>query len=196
MLKKKSAKAKKKPATKKNPTILAKIAANTREIRKIEEKLKRSGEKLFKQAIRHVFKKFPDLQQFEWKQYTPGWNDGDPCTFGCYFESLQINGEETESVYELEQILSLLSGDVETKRAELEKELSATKKESWEFSSIQSRLKNLDLDPDEVAKKYLVRKTLTDLLEAFDESVFESMFGEGTVIVTREETTVTDCEHD
>lgn len=37
----------------------------------------------FKKLIAPVFEKYPDLHWFEWKQYTPYFNDGDPCTFSA-----------------------------------------------------------------------------------------------------------------
>lgn len=190
------AKAKKKKAfgkPKKKP-ILSKILANKKEFAKAKENMYRSGEKLFGQATREVFRKFPELHEFGWKQYTPGWNDGDPCRFGCYFESLIINGEETEGVHQLEQTMELLSGDLESKRAELKNKLNSAK--GWEAENFRSKLKSLDLNLAEVGKKYLVKKTLVDLLEAFDESVLERMFGEGFVVVTREGAVTNSCEHD
>lgn len=197
MAKKKVSKKKPKKISKGRVSILARIAANNREIRKNRDALNRKGEKLFSQAVREVFRKFPDLKKFGWNQYTPSWNDGDPCRFGLYTESLLINGEDAEGLYELEQTMELLSGDPGKKRIELERELEQEPdKSSWKANCIKSKIKDLDLDPSKVEKKYVLVKTLTDLLEAMDESVFEHMFGEGTVTVSREGTTVDSCEHD
>lgn len=183
-----------KKGSKRKISILSKIAANSRQIQKNKDALIRTGERLFGQAVRQIFRKFPALENFGWRQYTPGWNDGDACTFGCYFEPLLVNGEET-GVYELQHIRELLSGDLKKKRTELEQELKATK-EDWKKDNIKSKIKYLDLDPSEVEKKHLMVAAVTDLLEALDESVFEHMFGEGEVTVSREGTTVEPCEHD
>jgi len=199
ILKKKAPKKNKKnKKSVRKPSLLSKIVANRRDFQKATESLSKTGEKLFRQAVKEFFKKFPDLHRFEWRQYTPSWNDGDACRFGCYFESLRINGEESpESAYELERIKELLSGDVEAKRADIKKELKAEKKkESWELNNLKSKLKDLDRDPDEVNNKYLVKNTITEILEAIHEPVFEDMFGEGNVIVTRDGITVEDCEQD
>lgn len=48
--------------------------------------LKQNGEKLFLDATKDLFEKYPDLEWFQWKQYTPYFNDGDECVFHSQYE--------------------------------------------------------------------------------------------------------------
>lgn len=46
-----------------------------------EMKIARS---VFDEMCKAVFVKHPELTSFSWTQYTPGFNDGDPCYFGVH----------------------------------------------------------------------------------------------------------------
>lgn len=55
---------------------------------KIIEQAQAVARKVGKDAINEgagdLFKKHPKLQQFGWRQYTPYFNDGDPCSFSAH----------------------------------------------------------------------------------------------------------------
>jgi hypothetical protein len=181
----------------KKATLEARIKANKREIEKIQQKLENACEKLLKEALRYIFKKFPNVKTISWNQYTPAWNDGDACVFSCYFESMIINDEEDyESTWELAKIHDNLSGDVGKKREEIKKELESGNKEGWELDRLKYDLANLDRNPKEVAEKYLTRKTIADLFESIHESAFSNMFGEGCVTVSKEGSEVSECDRE
>lgn len=58
----------------------------------------------FPNLFTHIFEKYPNLEAFQWNQYTPYFNDGDECTFGvneCYYIKC-IEDEELVEVYEKE----------------------------------------------------------------------------------------------
>lgn len=61
-----------------------------------KNKLIEDGKVLFHEALSDVFEKHPKLNSFGWKQYTPYWNDGEPCTFGLG-QVEEINGYEDNS---------------------------------------------------------------------------------------------------
>ena len=44
------------------------------------------------EAFAPVFEKYPEADSFAWKQYTPSFNDGDPCEFGIMSDELDVNG--------------------------------------------------------------------------------------------------------
>lgn len=60
------------------------LKALTDEIKELEAKrrelLRTKGHQMFEL----LFNSFPDLEAVVWTQYTPGWNDGEPCYFGVY----------------------------------------------------------------------------------------------------------------
>ena len=45
------------------------------------EKLSETGEDALKEAFKEVFEKHPSIYSISWRQYTPYFNDGDPCYF-------------------------------------------------------------------------------------------------------------------
>lgn len=47
-----------------------------------EEKLKTDGLAAMKTAFIDFFNEHPDIHALSWRQYTPYFNDGDPCVFG------------------------------------------------------------------------------------------------------------------
>lgn len=201
---KKVAKAVKKKAPKaKKPTIAQRIAKAKKEAERAKDSISRGGQKLFGEAVKDIFKKHKDLKQFSWNQYAPHWNDGDECVFGVYLESLTINDEvayeDSEDIWTLERIHKLLSNKEKEKKRILKEidEKSGNKDSSWEVESLKRDLESIESrDFKEVDFKYKIKRDITDLLEGIDDSVFKDMFGEGTVVVTREGTSVEECEHD
>lgn len=59
----------------------------------LQRKLKNDGEKLLKKHFQSYFKRFPDVEAVRWRQYTPYFNDGDPCTFSVHDFSYLKPGE-------------------------------------------------------------------------------------------------------
>jgi hypothetical protein len=198
MAKKKAKTIAKKAAKAKKPSVAQRIAKMKRELEAAKSKATRQGQTLFKEAAKELFKEFKSLQRFAWPQYTPGWNDGDACEFGVHLDSLAVDDEiegESECVYALQHMHELLSNK-EQEEARIVMELP-TKKENWEVSSLKNDLEILHTrNPDEVYAKYRVKKAIIGLLEGIDESVYEEMFGEGLVVVTRDGVTVEEYEHD
>lgn len=201
-LKTKSAKSKspvKKKSGKKRSggtSLMARIAEERKRIEKSERKTASSGRKLFEEATKHLFNQFPELKKFSWTQYTPYWNDGDECLFGCNIDYAIVNeDEDSEELWNLERLHELLSGDVEKKRAEINKQIAAGG-ENWEIERLRSELEDIDKDPAEIEKKYVMKKAISDLLGGIDENAYQSMFGEGLVTVTRDGVEVSDYDHE
>lgn len=189
--------AKKAAIKKTKPSIAQRIAKVKKDMENSKNFFVRQGEKLFKEAVRELFKEHPKLQSFSWDEYTPHFNDGDECVFSVYFDSLRINDEEEpECVYTLENLNKLLSNKKKSE-ARIIMELADTSKDKWEIERLKSDLETLKTrDPEQVAETYKMKKSVYDLLSNIDDSVYQEMFGEGTVIVTREGITVEECEHD
>lgn len=191
--------------SKKRLTLSQKIQKNRRDAEKAKGTISRNGQKLFGEGVREIFKKFKDLESFSWTEYTPHWNDGDACEFNVHIDSLAINEEcdgdydEVEGVWSLEKIRDLLM-DRENEEARIVreiKEIKESKKDEWRISGLEQDLKSVRTrDIKEVENKWRIKKSITELLEGIEDSVFEDMFGEGKVVVTRAGATVEDYEHD
>jgi hypothetical protein len=178
-------------------SLFAKIKKARSEFETAQSKYTKQGTKFFHAAVEDLFKKHETLQSFSWRQYTPSWNDGDTCSFGCYFDSVSINdeGEDQEDLYNLQRLADILS-DKEKSRKRIEKELEG--KDGWEADRLKADLESLDSrDLEEVSLKMEIKSDLAELFGLFPESLFEEMFGEGVVVINRDGSSdVNPCDHD
>lgn len=190
----------KKAAKTKKPTLAQRIASEKKKNELAKRKMSKSGEKLFKEAVKDIFKKFKDLESISWTQYTPHWNDGDECVFSCHVSDLAINDEEVnecEGLWNLEEMCKLLANkEVEKNRIVMELADKSNKKE-WEIEQLKRELETIESrDLEDVKRKYDIKKYTIELLGEIDESVYQEMFGEGLVVVNRDGASVEDYEHD
>lgn len=70
-----------------------------------DTKLAEEGEAAVKDLFKELFDKHPALQAVEWRQYTPYFNDGDPCyfrvgEFEADFDGYEEDEEDEDSVEE------------------------------------------------------------------------------------------------
>lgn len=74
-----------------------------KQMAEFKETMKKNGRKFFSEQSKELFDKHPTLVKFGWIQYTPYWNDGEPCEFSAQLESphMLLVGQDDE-VYEEE----------------------------------------------------------------------------------------------
>jgi hypothetical protein len=76
--------------------------AAKKEIKRLREEQVERAKTAFTEASKDLFVKFPGLDSFGWRQYTPYFNDGDECVFGVSNDEYSIivnqheNGEDEE----------------------------------------------------------------------------------------------------
>lgn len=60
---------------------------------------------LFKDVMTETFAQYPQVETISWRQYTPGFNDGDPCVFNRHLDafSLRLNGVDKYGMDEDEE---------------------------------------------------------------------------------------------
>lgn len=63
---------------------------------KMQEIIKAEGETRMKEMFKELFDKFPAIVQVSWRQYTPYFNDGEPCEFGVHDPQFTMQGEEAD----------------------------------------------------------------------------------------------------
>jgi hypothetical protein len=78
--------------------LVVEIDALTTSYRDMKKKMTEDARVIFTNATKKIFEHYPDLESFGWRQYTPYFNDGDPCYFRVCWdaESLDINGESID----------------------------------------------------------------------------------------------------
>lgn len=80
--------------------FLAKIQETQREY---QELLASQGQELIAALAADMFEKNPGLLTVKWDQYTPSFNDGDPCTFSIHEPRVKFTKEFYDSLTEEEK---------------------------------------------------------------------------------------------
>lgn len=60
-----------------------------------DTKLVEEGEAAVKELFKEFFDKYPRAETITWRQYTPYFNDGDPCYFSVHEMTLEMNEDES-----------------------------------------------------------------------------------------------------
>lgn len=79
------------------------------QINELKVQAQKQAQEFFNQGCQELFRNNPDLESFSWRQYTPYFNDGDPCVFSAQNDDPYVNninewgdtedGEEGPEVY-------------------------------------------------------------------------------------------------
>src|SRR4051812_33293152 len=70
-------------------TTYAELKAKMEELR---EQMKSAAKDFFRDASKDLFEENPKLESFGWTQYTPFFNDGEPCVFSVHNDEPDVNG--------------------------------------------------------------------------------------------------------
>lgn len=144
-------------------------------------------------AFKEFFDRHPTVKYVSWTQYTPYFNDGEPCEFGVHEKSISIREDAKDfSEYdEDEDVPVWLSYDSlpnPDNRSWYEKMLTESKNEDYYKEKLQQ------LDDPNLAPIF----TALEDLKSFDsipEEVYQTL-GEGRVFVSRDGIDVEEYDHD
>ncbi len=67
-----------------------------KELEEIKKQFNALAKTTMKDVFKDVFVKHPDLLSFKWVQYTPYFNDGEPCVFGTCDITVMLKSAITE----------------------------------------------------------------------------------------------------
>lgn len=126
----------------------------------------------FAEMTAALFGGYPLLESFSWKQYTPYFNDGDPCTFSARVEDqecIAINGEDG---YEIS--------------------------EDCDYKEVNGKWERRGFDESELHPLYKAQKAACELLCQVSHEQLEEMFGDHAKITVHRNGTVEveECSHD
>jgi hypothetical protein len=161
-------------------SVLQEITVIKTEIEKLRKEAKEKVESIFKTAALELFTEYPNLKRFSWTQYTPYFNDGDPCTFRSshYYPAISF----TSTVVEEDEDYD-----------DYEEEWSDYK--YYDYSNKKRTLKP-GLSKEQRAE-IKTAKAVLDFLGTFDDEDMENLFGDGyKVIITSKGIEVEDYDHD
>ena len=174
------------------------------------EALKKDCGATFKDVIAAIFEANPTLKTIAWKQYTPSFNDGDPCTFRMNLDDLYLNGvnsygdgdEEEDDGYECR-------GTIQPKEGESELAFGKSKTCGYYIDSDDLEDEDLKNCPrcgtpipkEETGESEPLAENLyediSEILASFDESVLVFLFTDNDLTVTlHRDGTVTKEEYD
>lgn len=141
-----------------------------------DTKLKEEGEDALKEVFKELFDKHPRLESVTWVQYTPYFNDGDPCYFSVHdFDASISEPEETEELDEDE-----------------DEEDEDLYDDDYTYGERLSAIAESD-DP-ELQK---LAEAVSELNGEIPEDVLENVFGDHCkVTATRDGFDITEYEHD
>jgi hypothetical protein len=114
---------------------MSKLFDELRDLKKAyDKKLKDEGEAALKEAFKEVFDKHPRLRSIVWTQYTPYFNDGDPCyfrvhEFDVHITGVSYEGEDEEDDYSYGETLYTMKQSKEQDVLDIVKSIKALEKE-------------------------------------------------------------------
>ena len=162
-------------------TALEEFKKIKNEMEELRFKAKEKVENAFQEGARELFDEHSNLESFSWSQYTPYFNDGDPCVFEANYEdSLNINEIHIRDV----DCGWLLNQDG-----------SFPKKGNASYKSFKKYFNQEKYDQWMSLKS--LAEVVTDFLKIFSNDDFESAFGDGVeVTVTKEGIETNEYDHD
>jgi hypothetical protein len=160
-------------------SVLTNLKATKAEIERLREEAKTKVESIFKTAVLELFTEYPNLKQISWTQYTPYFNDGDPCTFSSHhnYASIKftstVEGEDDEDGYDEKwSTYHYYDGYGKDKK-------------------LKSNLTTIEID------KLKAGEAVGEFLANFDDDDMENLFGDGfKVIITKDGIEVEEYSHD
>jgi len=150
------------------PELLENLNKLNQTIIEAKAKMLTESKTVFTEVVKYLFETYPILESFSWDQYTPYFNDGEPCYFSVNTYSVEINDKPYICEYHLEKALNdRLKGII-----------------------------SVDEYTDLEIKKAL-SDDIIQLLKTIGNDNLESMFGDhAKVIVTKDSVVVEEYDHD
>jgi hypothetical protein len=141
-------------------------------IDELTTKMHDESQRLFEQYIKEYFDRHPRVNAFYWKQYTPGFNDGDECIFRAEQPSLKFDYPPEEHT----DLASLEAGDdiewdEDTDRCP-ETSVCYYKSNSYAYADVT---KDPEID--------LAKREAETLLEYIGDDILRHMFGDCVQVV-------------
>lgn len=121
----------------------------------IQEEMKTQARAAFQEGVQEFFANNPEVRFFSWTQYTPYFNDGDPCEFSVHRDADAIRVGWQGSVEEEEGYIPSHSDG----------------KDYWDF------------EESEWAEKQPIYEQVSGLLYAISEDDMKSLFGDHVEVV-------------
>jgi hypothetical protein len=157
-------------------TAAAKYKAAQEAVAKAKKEAKATAKEALKEMAAEFFAENPHVVSINWNQYTPHFNDGDPCNFSAHVDYPRF-------------VFHTVDGTKLTYCAGAGSYLKDVEEEEYDYDGDYKKYEK------ETAK---VEKSVVKFLKNFDEDDLEEMFGDGVqiTITNKGKITTNDYEHD
>lgn len=151
---------------------------------------KKAFEVVLKDKSKEVFAQFfidnPEFRTIEWKQYTPSFNDGDPCRFtrGEVYYTLQpeFYGEEQRETIENDEYSVGDLEDYDPLHVPSNWDRDYAKRSDWMRTIVEEYDALSDDDKANRERLQGIYQDFAKLIDSIPDDVAETMFGNGTSI--------------
>jgi hypothetical protein len=169
-------------------TVLEEIKKGKAEIKELKAQIAAKVQANFhKLAVEVIFNKYPEIKCFGWTQYTPYFNDGEPCYFRANTSYPHINGYESGYDGATQDTWGYYGTDEDEGAINVKYHANQT------LGYGDTKRDNPDYRPECVE----MEKAVKDFLNLFDEEDYESMFDDGyAVCIRRSGAETTEIDHD
>ena len=162
-------------------SLLAEYDRKVEELNAAKEKMQKELAAQLEPLFKEFFKENPKIGKIAWTQYTPYFNDGEPCEFSVhekYFVATKWLEEDEDDPIEYQDCPSLWS--------------YGNKEASFYDSDVDS-FKKAGLTEEEIKKV----EAFGRFLDNIPEDIYEGIYGDHVeIIATAEGVEVNDYEHD
>lgn len=178
--------------------IAAAIAENNKKIEEFNSHFREEMKNKFNELFKSVFESSP-IQAIVWEQYTPYFNDGEPCVFQIYDVQFVLEGFDPENIenssykYEDEDKYTLVMlSDPEIYKLNLNRvDLSENLKKYYQYL-VNTAIEQEEKYPGLGKMCNNISKMITE-----NKDVMFSIFGDHvSVVVTKDETFINEYDHD
>lgn len=178
-------------------TIADKISAKSDELQAAKEKFRAEMQETFKDINREFFEEFPMVQAITWNQFTPHFNDGDPCVFSMgdiHFVTDGFDADELMDPYAYED-LSVYTGNLDEAIARYVGYAERAGNDDYR-KEYEDRIAILTKQKEQYPNLGEAAGVFEKILYQ-NEDVLEHMFGDGvSVYLTKDRIITEDYDHD
>lgn len=158
-------------------SALEKFKVIKEEVKRQRDLAQQQMQAAFTEGTKELFELFPNLQAFGWTQYTPYFNDGDPCEFsGARDVCMLFTDSEVEE-----------SEDAENEDERLEARIESFKENLYDY----------EVWDEKNGPNGAAIKAVNEFVRIFDDDDYLALFGDHQqVTVTREGVETEEYSHD
>lgn len=153
------------------------------EMKRLRDEARSKVKNFFIKGMDIIFDTYPEVKSVSWTQYTPYFNDGEPCEFWCNSGDFGVNGfSDYSDEGEFEDSIDVFAdGEVS----------------NYEWNRDENGRATTKIYNNPEARSVKIYKAISGFMEQLDDDDFKTMFGDHVEVTVRKgEITIDEYEHD